>query len=150
MWESMSRLYHTQWTRTNGEVGGPVFQDWCRELLPYGSDGVLRGLQSVRDAGSAYLPPLSKFLSYCRSGGAENFSPDFGPWETCPYTGRRRRLRLTEGWAEVAERFETESRTNQQIRSDIESMIAAGRAYNAIDADGNVLHGDYYEQELVP
>ena len=69
LWNVMSRLYHPQWSRTNGEIGGGVFQDWTRELLPYGSQGVLRGIQSVRDGGNVYPPVLNKFLSECRAGG---------------------------------------------------------------------------------
>jgi len=65
----MSRLYHPQWSRTNGEIGGGIFQDWARELLRYGSEGVLRGIQAVRDSGNVYMPVLNKFLSECRSGG---------------------------------------------------------------------------------
>lgn len=72
MWGTMSRLYHPQWTKTNGEIGGGVFQDWSRELLPTGPDGVLRGLQAVRDAGNVYMPNLNKFLADCRNGSAES------------------------------------------------------------------------------
>ena len=50
----------------NGEIGGSTFQDWCMELLPVGSKGVLAGLQGVKNAGSAYLPPLVKFIALCR------------------------------------------------------------------------------------
>ena len=67
----MTRLYHPQWKRTNGEVGSEVFQDWCRELLPYGSSGVLSALQEVKNAGSAYLPPLVKFMSLARGGNSD-------------------------------------------------------------------------------
>ena len=83
MWETMSRLYFPQWSKTYGEVGGVVFQDWARELLPYGSQGVLQGLREIREAGNAYVPPLAKFLSLCRnsredskSGRAKTFSEE--------------------------------------------------------------------------
>ena len=94
MWDTMSRLYHPQWTRSNGEVGGNTFQDWTRELLPYGSNGVLQGLQEVRSSGNVYVPPLAKFLSMCRGGGeAHTGEGSFGEWEVCPYTNRRRRIK---------------------------------------------------------
>lgn len=37
--------------------------------MPYGSNGVLQGLQGIKDSGNAYLPPLNKFMSLCRNGG---------------------------------------------------------------------------------
>lgn len=94
MWETMARLYHPQWTRTNGEIGGAIFQDWAKELLPYGAKGVLVALQGVRDSGSAYLPPLAKFMSMGRAGNEDSqHSTGFGQWEVCPFTGLRRRLK---------------------------------------------------------
>ena len=79
MWDSMSRIHHPTWTRTNGEIDGAVFKDWERELKPYGPQGVLRGLKRVREAGSAYVPPLNKFLSLCKN---ESESTDCRPGES--------------------------------------------------------------------
>ena len=72
----MSRLYHPQWVRTNGEIGGGVFQDWTIELMQYGSDGVLRGIQAIRDGGNVYMPGLNKFMAECRVGSHSSSGGD--------------------------------------------------------------------------
>lgn len=134
----MSRLYHPAWVKTNGELGGAIFQDWCKELLPYGSKGVLQGIAAVRNLGSSYAPNLNKFLALCRneSDAADQVGANIGPWETCPYTGRQRRLKnvLSENNPRVdsAGRFIDDERTDQEIREDIEKLIASGASSAAL------------------
>ena len=141
MWETMARLYHPQWTRTNGEIGGVTFQNWARELLPYGSKAVLTALGSIRDSGSSYMPPLAKFMSLGRSGNADKGTGDFGHWETCPYTGRQRRLRP--GHELLAARLGSkyDPRSNDEIRQDIERYIADGQpdCYPIYDPNAEVV-----------
>ena len=128
MWQTMAKLFHPQWTKNNGEIGGQVFRDWTVELERFGSDGVLRGIDSVRGSGSSYAPNLNKFIGHC----LDNYSQpagQVGEWEKCPYTGRRRRLKP--GHEELAKRLETDPRTHEQIRQDIEAYIANGQTNEA-------------------
>ena len=78
LWQSMGRLFHPQWTKNNGEIGSPAFQDWTRELQYLGSKGVLKGLDSVRCSGRDYAPSLNKFIGFCRDeiegGGGTDLS----------------------------------------------------------------------------
>ncbi len=48
----------------------------------------------------------------------------YGPWETCPYTGRRRRIKLSHSMlAKSLGDGVFDKRTPEQIRIDIENMI---------------------------
>ncbi len=91
--------------------------------MQFGAEGVLRGIAATRQSGSSYVPNLNKFIGFCL---AEYSQPaGHGTWETCPYTGRQRRLKV--GYELLAERLgsKDDPRTNEEIRQDIESMIAA-------------------------
>ena len=75
MWQTMAKLFHPQWTKNNGEMGGQVFRDWTVELERFGSKGVLRGLGAVRISGSSYAPNLNKFIGYCIESNTGGTSP---------------------------------------------------------------------------
>ena len=66
LWSTMGKLFHPAWTKRNGELGSRQFQDWTVELERYGSAGVLRGIESVREAGSDFVPKLNKFIGHCQ------------------------------------------------------------------------------------
>ena len=73
MWQTMAKLFHPQWTKNNGEIGGQVFRDWTIELERFGSAGVLRGIESVRLSGNSYAPNLNKYIGHClESNGGGN------------------------------------------------------------------------------
>ena len=93
---------------------------------------MLTALDAVRDSGSAYMPPLAKFMSLGRSGNATQSKGDYGPWEKCPYTGRNRRLKP--GYEELAKRLgsKDDPRSPEQIRIDIENMIANPDGVNSL------------------
>ena len=97
------------------------------ELRTYGPDGVLRGVDAVRRSGSSYMPNLNKFVSYCAEAkGGYSAANGHGTWETCPFTGRRRRLKP--GYELLAERLgsKDDPRMHEEIRRDIEEGIANG------------------------
>ena len=66
-------------------------------------------------------------MSMGRSGNADKGTGDFGMWEACPYTGRKRRLKP--GHESLAETLgsKDDPRTNDEIRQDIEQYIADGQ-----------------------
>jgi len=84
---------------------------------------VLRGIKAVKQSGSSYAPNLNKFVGFCLANYSQ--PTGHGTWETCPYTGRQRRLKV--GYELLAERLgsKDDPRTHEEIRQDIESMIAA-------------------------
>jgi len=95
-------------------------------LSQYGPEGVLRGIGAVKASGSSYVPNLNKFIGYCMQNYSQS-NAAHGEWESCPYTGRRRRLKP--GYELLAERLgsKDDPRTHDQIRQDIETYIADGQ-----------------------
>jgi len=71
----MAKLFHPQWSRNNGEIGGPVYTDWFTELRQFGSKGVLRGIEAVKFSGGSYAPNLNKFVGLCLEGAATGARP---------------------------------------------------------------------------
>ena len=121
MWGKMTRLYHPQWIRTNGDIGSPVFQDWVEELRPYGSQGVMRGLEAIKAAGNVYMPNLNKFMCECRAGNSTargdgdvfgrktKPTPDGVPlcWTIAPYEEYTKQDYLDSGTTEDSEHAKT-------------------------------------------
>lgn len=78
MWEQMAKLFHPQWTKNNGDIGGEGFRDWSLELRRFDAGGVLRGLDAVKNSGISYAPNLNKFIGFCKEDGGGNPSPGSG------------------------------------------------------------------------
>ena len=102
--------------------------------MRYGAKGVLAGLEAVKSKGSPYTPKLAEFIGLCLSGfNADKGSGGYGAWETCPYTGRKRRLRPERDgeMTALASRLGdgvTDKRDHEEIRLDIEAYIANGQS----------------------
>jgi hypothetical protein len=130
MWDKMGKLFHPTWIKNNGEVGSQQFRDWTESLQWFGAKGVLNGMAATESSGSDYPPKLNKFIGYCIKSGSQNDSKAYGPWEKCPYTGRMRRLKP--GYESLAARLGdgiADKRTPDEIRDDIESMLAMPDPY---------------------
>ena len=107
--------------------------------MRYGAKGVLAGLKAVKKKGSPYTPKLAEFIGLCLSGfDADNPKGGYGTWETCPYTGRQRRLKPERDGemtrlAEMLGDGITDTRGFGQIRDDIETYIANGQTYAVLE-----------------